>query len=146
VAGKHSAFLFIEDPFDEKDYDNWIKIAGALGEKVEVAGDNIYSTNAKTIQRGIEGKWTTSVVLHANQIGTLTDTMNAARVAREAGQKLVVSGRSGETCDSLIADLSVAIGSEWIKVGATARGERIQKLTRLLQIYEFLRDRDRLLQ
>jgi enolase len=146
LLAKHPNVIFVEDPFEEKDYDSWAKLTAAVGETVEIAGDNLYSSNAKNIQRGIEAKWTTSVVLHVNQIGTLTDAMNAAKAAREAGQKLVVSCRSGETCNSLIADLAVAIGSDWIKVGSTARGERVQKLTRLLQIYEYLRDRDRLLQ
>jgi enolase len=81
-------------------------------------------------------------LLKVNQIGTISEAMEAARLVLTAGQKVMVSHRSGETCNSVIADLAVAIGAQYIKTGSTARGERIQKYTRLLQIYEYLKARD----
>jgi enolase len=139
---KHPAVVSIEDGLDEKDYETWIKLNAALGGRIQLVGDDLYTTNPRTIRLGLEGKWCNALLLKVNQIGTITEAMDAARLILEAGQCVMVSHRSGETCNSLIADLAVAIGAQAIKTGSTARGERIQKYTRLLQIYEYLKERD----
>ena len=139
---RHPAVVSIEDGLDEKDYENWVKLNAELGEKVQLVGDDLYTTNPKTISQGIEGKWANALLLKVNQIGTISEAMEAARLILNEHQKVMVSHRSGETCNSVIADLAVGIGAQYIKTGSTARGERIQKYTRLLQIYEFLKEHD----
>jgi enolase len=142
LVERHPAIVSIEDALDEKDYENWIKLNEALGAKVQLVGDDLYTTNPRTIERGLAEKWCNALLLKVNQIGTITEAMQAARLVLEAGQNVMVSHRSGETCNSVIADLAVAIGAQAIKTGSTARGERIQKYTRLLQIYEYLKERN----
>jgi enolase len=142
LVARHPSIVSIEDGLDEKDYEHWVKLNEALGGKVQLVGDDLYTTNPRTIARGLEGKWCNALLLKVNQIGTITEAMQAARLVLEAGQTVMVSHRSGETCNSVIADLAVAIGAQAIKTGSTARGERIQKYTRLLQIYEYLKERD----
>ena len=144
LIAKHPAIVSIEDGLDEKDYKTWIKMNKEIGDKIQLVGDDLYTTNPKTIQRGLKEKWCNALLLKVNQIGTITEAMRAARLVLEAGQKVMVSHRSGETCNSLIADLSVAIGAQYIKTGSLARGERIQKYTRLLQIYEYLKENEML--
>lgn len=144
LIAKHPAIVSIEDGLDEKDYKTWIKLNKEIGDKVQLVGDDLYTTNPKTIQKGLKEKWCNALLLKVNQIGTITEAMKAARLVLEANQKVMVSHRSGETCNSLIADLSVAIGAQYIKTGSLARGERIQKYTRLLQIYEYLKENNML--
>jgi enolase len=141
---RHPALISIEDGLHEKDYETWIKLNQQLGDKVQLVGDDLYTTNPKTIRLGLEQKWANALLLKVNQIGTISEAMDAARLVLDAHQKVMVSHRSGETCNSVIADLAVAIGAQYIKTGSTARGERIQKYTRLLQIYEYLRDHEML--
>jgi enolase len=142
LVGRHPAIVSIEDGLDEKDYETWVKLNEALGSRIQLVGDDLYTTNPATIRLGLEGKWANALLLKVNQIGTISEAMEAARLVLQAGQKVMVSHRSGETCNSLIADLAVGIGAQYIKTGSTARGERIQKYTRLLQIYEYLKDHD----
>jgi enolase len=142
LVARHPSVVSIEDGLDEKDYEHWVKLTEALGGQIQLVGDDLYTTNPRTIARGLEGKWCNALLLKVNQIGTITEAMQAARLILEAGQTVMVSHRSGETCNSVIADLAVAIGAQAIKTGSTARGERIQKYTRLLQIYEYLKERD----
>jgi enolase len=132
----------IEDGLDEKDYENWVKLTQAIGAKVQLVGDDLYTTNPATIRQGLAGKWCNALLLKVNQIGTISEAIEAAKLILDAGQRVMVSHRSGETCNTVIADLAVAIGAQSIKTGSTARGERIQKYTRLLQIYEFLVEND----
>lgn len=139
---RHPAIFSIEDGLDEKDYENWVKLNEAIGSKCQLVGDDLYTTNPNTIRKGLEGKWCNALLLKVNQIGTISEAMEAARLILDAQQSVMVSHRSGETCNSVIADLAVAIGAQYIKTGATARGERIQKYTRLLQIYEYLKEHD----
>lgn len=141
---KHPAIISIEDGLDEKDYDHWIKLNQRIGGKCQLVGDDLYTTNPKTIKKGLEGKWCNALLLKVNQIGTISEGMEAAKLIFDAGQKVMVSHRSGETCNSVISDLAVAIGAQYIKTGSTARGERIQKYTRLLQIYDYLKAHDML--
>ena len=141
---KHPCIVSIEDGLDEKDYEHWVKLNAAIGDKVQLVGDDLYTTNPKTIKKGLEGKWCNALLLKVNQIGTISEAMEAAKLILDANQRVMVSHRSGETCNSVIADLAVAIGAQSIKTGSTARGERIQKYTRLLQIYEYLKEHDML--
>ena len=144
LIAKHPCIISIEDGLDEKDYEHWAKLNAALGDKVQLVGDDLYTTNPKTIAKGIEGKWCNALLLKVNQIGTISEAMQAAKLILDAHQNVMVSHRSGETCNSVIADLVVGIGAQQIKTGSTARGERIQKYTRLLQIYEYLKEHDML--
>ena len=144
MVERHPAIISIEDGLHEQDYDNWVKLNAELGEKIQLVGDDLYTTNPNTIRKGLEGKWCNALLLKVNQIGTISEAMEAARLVLEANQKVMVSHRSGETCNSVIADLAVAIGAQYIKTGSTARGERIQKYTRLLQIYDYLKEHDML--
>eukprot|EP01083_Nonionella_stella_P213506 770032_1 len=133
----HPALISIEDGLHEKDYEGWIKLTESLGNKMSV-GDDLYTTNPELIKQGIEKKWANALLLKVNQIGTVSEAMDAARLIFDQGQNVIVSHRSGDTPDSLIADLAVGIGAQYIKTGAPARGERISKYNRLLQIEEFL--------
>lgn len=142
---KHPSIISIEDPLEEKDYENWIKLNEEIGDKVKLVGDDLYTTNVNTITKGIDEKWCNALLLKVNQIGTISEAMRAAKLVLDQGQTVMVSHRSGETCNSLIADLAVAIGAQAIKAGSTARGERIQKYTRLLQIYDYLKENNRLI-
>jgi len=133
-------FLSIEDGLDEKDYDGWIKLTERIGKRVMIVGDDLYTTNTRLIKEGIEHKWANALLLKVNQIGTISEAMDAAKMIQNADQNVIVSHRSGETGTNLIADLAVAIGAKYIKTGAPARGERVGKYNRLLQIEEYLRD------
>lgn len=142
LIAKHPSICSIEDGLDEKDYEHWPKLNAAIGSRCQLVGDDLYTTNPNTIRQGLAGNWCNALLLKVNQIGTISEAMEAARLVLDAKQHVMVSHRSGETCNTVIADLSVAIGAQQIKTGSTARGERIQKYTRLLQIYEYLKEHD----
>ena len=144
LAEKHKGLISIEDGLHEQDYEHWIKLNAELGDRLQLVGDDLYTTNPTTIARGISEKWCNALLLKVNQIGTISEGMEAARLILNENQTVMISHRSGETCNSLIADLAVAIGAQAIKAGSTARGERIQKYTRLLQIYDYLKNRNML--
>ncbi len=133
----------IEDALDEDDWDGWRQLTSALGDRVQLVGDDLYVTNPERLARGIREKASNSILIKLNQIGTLTETLAAIRMAREAGFTAVVSHRSGETEDTTIADLAVATGVGQIKTGAPARSERVAKYNRLLRIEEQLGSRAR---
>jgi len=137
------ALLTIEDPFDEEAFDSFASITQRLGRKTSVIGDDIYVTNVERIGRGIEAKATNAVLIKLNQIGTVTETEEAINLTRRSGWTVVVSHRSGETEDPFIAHLATAFGSEFIKTGAPARGERVAKYNELLRIEEELGSRAR---
>lgn len=143
---KHPAVISIEDALDEKDYQHWIKLNEAIGKRCQLVGDDLYTTNPTTIKEGLRNNWCNALLLKVNQIGTIYEAMYAARLVMNKNQNVMVSHRSGETCNSLIADLAVAIGARYIKTGSCARGERIEKYTRLLQIYEYLKEHEILAQ
>jgi enolase len=128
----------VEDPFSEDDWESFASFTGSLGDRIQVVGDDLYATNPARIMKGTEIKATNAVLVKPNQIGTLTETLDAVRMAQDSGQSVVVSHRSGETEDPFIADLAVAVGAEEIKSGAPARGERTAKYNRLLEIEEEL--------
>eukprot|EP00698_Gefionella_okellyi_P026343 TRINITY_DN999_c0_g1_i1.p1 TRINITY_DN999_c0_g1~~TRINITY_DN999_c0_g1_i1.p1 ORF type:complete len:484 (-),score=142.45 TRINITY_DN999_c0_g1_i1:700-2151(-) len=138
LVADHPALKSIEDGFDEKDYEMWKKFTERLGDKIMIVGDDLFTTNTNLLQKGVAEKWANALLLKVNQIGTISEAMNAARMMYEAKGNVAVSHRSGETTGSLIADLVVAIGARYIKTGAPARGERVAKYNRLLQIEEDL--------
>jgi enolase len=128
----------IEDGMDEEDWDGWKLLTERLGDKVQLVGDDLFVTNPERLRRGIELGVGNSILVKVNQIGTLSETLEAIRTAREAGYTAVISHRSGETEDTTIADLAVATGAGQIKTGAPSRSDRVAKYNRLLRIEEEL--------
>ena len=124
----------IEDGMAEDDWDGWKQLTAALGAKVQLVGDDLFVTNVARLKQGIERGIANSILIKVNQIGTLTETLEAIELARDAGYSAVISHRSGETEDTTIADLVVATGAGMIKTGAPARSERVAKYNRLLEI------------
>ena len=135
--------ISIEDGMAEDDWDGWALLMEKIGGQVQIVGDDLYTTNTTRIQRGIDERCTNSVLIKLNQIGTLSETLNAMEMARKAGWSNVISHRSGETEDTTIADLVVATGAGQIKTGAPARSERVTKYNRLLRIEEELGEKAR---
>jgi enolase len=133
--------LSIEDGMDEEDWDGWKQLTDRLGERVQLVGDDLFVTNTERLRRGIELGVANSILVKVNQIGTLTETLDAIRTAREAGYTAVMSHRSGETEDVTIADLAVATGCGQIKTGAPSRSDRVAKYNQLLRIEEALGER-----
>jgi enolase len=130
--------ISIEDGLSENDWDGWKVLTRRLGKKVQLVGDDIFVTNKKIIKKGVEDGIANSVLIKLNQIGTLTETLDAIEIAKKAGYTAIISHRSGETEDTTIADLSVAYNTGFIKTGSLARGERVAKYNRLLRIEEEL--------
>jgi enolase len=128
----------IEDGMDEEDWDGWKALTERIGDKVQLVGDDLFVTNTERLQRGIELGVANSILVKVNQIGTLTETLAAMRMAEEAGYTAVMSHRSGETEDTTIADLAVATGCGQIKTGAPSRSDRVAKYNQLLRIEEAL--------
>lgn len=124
----------IEDGLAEDDWDGWVRLTERLGDKLTLVGDDIFVTNPAIITEAISKKIANAALIKVNQIGTVSETLEAQRICREAGYRQLVSHRSGETPDAFIADLTVATGTGMLKSGAPARGERIAKYNRLLQI------------
>ena len=135
----------IEDAMAEDDWDGWSQLTAALGDKVQLVGDDLFVTNAQRLQRGIDSKVANSVLVKVNQIGTLTETLTTVNLADQHGYTSVMSHRSGETEDSTIADLAVATNCGQIKTGAPARSDRVAKYNRLLRIEAELGSRARFL-
>jgi enolase len=128
----------IEDGMDEGDWDGWATLTQRLGDKVQLVGDDLFVTNVQRLQRGIDQRTANSILIKVNQIGTLTETLDAIKLARESGYSAVMSHRSGETEDVTIADLAVATGCGQIKTGAPSRSDRVAKYNQLLRIEEAL--------
>ena len=128
----------IEDPFAEDDWVAWQKITKAIGNKVQIVGDDLFVTNVKRLERGIKEKSANSILIKPNQIGTLTETLEVIAMAKKANFNTIISHRSGDTEDTFIADLAVATMSSQIKTGSLARSERVAKYNRLLRIEEEL--------
>ncbi|MDV3293026.1 MAG: phosphopyruvate hydratase [Nitrososphaerales archaeon] len=137
------ALLTIEDPFAEEAFDEFASLTGRIGRNTKIIGDDLYATNAKRMRKGIGQKATNGVLVKLNQIGTVSETEDAMGLANKAGWAVAVSHRSGETEDPFIAHLATAFGSEFIKTGAPARGERVAKYNELLRIEEGLGSRAR---
>ncbi|MFP3265115.1 MAG: phosphopyruvate hydratase [Acidilobus sp.] len=132
------SIAYLEDPFHEDDFQHFTEITAKLGSRVLIVGDDIYATNVKYLKSGIEAKATNGALVKVNQVGTLTETLDYVRMARNAGVRPVISHRSGDTEDPFIADLAVAVGAGLIKTGAPARSERLAKYNRLLEIEDSL--------
>ena len=130
--------ISIEDGLEEDDWDAWVGLNSRLGASVQLVGDDLYTTNVRRLKQGIEKNASNSILIKPNQVGTLTETLEAIFMAREAGWTTVISHRSGETEDPFIADLAVAVNAGLIKTGAPCRSERVAKYNRLLAIEEEL--------
>ncbi len=130
--------ISIEDGLDEEDWDGWVKLTKELGDKVQLVGDDLFVTNTKRLKKGIEMGVANSILIKVNQIGSITETLNAIEMAKEAGYTAVVSHRSGESEDTTIADLVVATNAGQIKTGSLSRTDRIAKYNQLLRINEYL--------
>jgi enolase len=133
----------LEDGLAEDDWDGWQTLNQQLGERIELIGDDLFVTNVEYIKRGIRENCANSVLIKLNQIGTLTETIEAVRMCQREGWGACVSHRSGETVDSFIADMTVALDTGHLKTGAPARGERVEKYNQLLRIEEDLGDEAR---
>lgn len=128
--------LSLEDPFAEEAWSDWQMCTRAVRERCQIVGDDLFVTNLERIRKGVQQQAATAVLIKANQIGTLTETLQAVAATHAAGWQAVISHRSGETADTFIADLAVAVGADQIKAGAPARSERVEKYNRLLEIEE----------
>ena len=130
--------ISIEDGVAEDDYDGWVRLTKALGDKIMLVGDDFFVTNERRLREGIRLSAANAILIKPNQIGTLTETLKVISVAQESGYKVILSHRSGETNDTSISDIAVAIGAEFIKAGAPCRGERVAKYNRLMEIYPYI--------
>ncbi|MCI8319466.1 MAG: phosphopyruvate hydratase [Dorea sp.] len=130
----------LEDPLDEEDWDGWELLTTRSGLRTQLVGDDLFVTNTQRLKKGIEREAANAILVKVNQIGTLTEAFDAVEMAKNAGYRAVISHRSGETVDSIIADIAVAFNAGQIKTGAPCRGERIEKYNRLLRIEDELGD------
>ncbi|MFA5188060.1 MAG: phosphopyruvate hydratase [Patescibacteria group bacterium] len=135
---KKYKLISIEDGLAEDDWQNWKILTKKLGEKCMLVGDDLFVTNTDRLRKGIEQKVANAILIKPNQIGTLTETVAAIYLAKMNNYKVIISNRSGETCDSFIADLAVAVNAEYIKAGSLSRSERLAKYNRLMEIEEEL--------
>ena len=135
---KKYSVISVEDPFDQEAWDSWSKFTQEYGKMGMVVGDDLLTTNVERIKMGIEKKAINTVLIKPNQIGTISETLQAIRVAEDNGLNSIISHRSGETNDSFIADLVVGTPSKFAKFGGLNRGERLSKYNRLLEIEKTL--------
>ena len=133
---KEFPIISIEDPLDEEDWEGWEMITNCLGDKVQLVGDDLFVTNRERLQKGIDRKAANAILVKVNQIGSLSEAFETIELAKESGYKTIISHRSGETEDSIIADIAVAFQSGQIKTGAPCRSERVAKYNQLLRIEE----------
>lgn len=134
----------IEDPLDEEDWDGWKKLTKKIGNRVQLVGDDLFVTNAQRLRKGIELGAANAILIKVNQIGTLSETFETIKTAQEAGYNVIVSHRSGETEDTIIADIAVASNTGQIKTGAPCRSERVAKYNRLLRIEEQIGEKEKM--
>lgn len=134
----------IEDPLDEEDWDGWKKLTKKIGNRVQLVGDDLFVTNAQRLRKGIELGAANAILIKVNQIGTLSETFETIKTAQEAGYNVIVSHRSGETEDTIIADITVAFNTGQIKTGAPCRSERVAKYNRLLRIEEQIGEKEKM--
>jgi enolase len=137
---KDFPLVSIEDPLDENDWEGWKILTEEIGDKVQIVGDDLFVTNPERLQQGIDAKTANSLLVKVNQIGSLTETLDAVSLAQRSGYTTITSHRSGETEDTTIADICVATNAGQIKTGAPARSERVAKYNQLLRIEEELDD------
>ena len=138
---KKYSIISLEDPFAEDDWDAWVKFTSKYGNKFQIVGDDLYTTNIKLIHKGITKKSSNAVLIKPNQIGTLTETLKAIELAQSHGMETIISHRSGETESTFIADLAVATNSGQIKTGSMSRSDRVAKYNQLLRIEQLLEEK-----
>ena len=126
--------ISVEDGLAEEDWEGWKILTQRLGNKIQLVGDDLFVTNVKRLEKGIKEKAANAILIKPNQIGTLTETLSTIRLAKENGYRTIISHRSGETEDTTIADIAVAINAGQIKTGAPCRTDRVAKYNRLLNI------------
>lgn len=131
----------IEDPFAENDWTAWKKMTERMGENLMIVGDDLFVTNMKRLETGLAEGVANAILIKPNQIGTLSETLDCIQLAKSSGFRVIVSHRSGETCDNFIADLAFAVEANFVKFGAPARGERVAKYNRLLKIENKIKDK-----
>ena len=134
LCQRYPMIMSIEDALDQRDHEGWSKLTARLGDRVMLVGDDLFVTNTSLLKKGIKGKMANAILIKPNQIGTLSETLDVIRVAKEAGYKFILSHRSGETEDTTIADIAVATNAMFIKSGAPCRSDRVAKYNRLLRI------------
>ena len=137
LSDKYPLFS-LEDGLDQEDWQGWEMLTKRLGNKLQLVGDDLFVTNTERLKKGISGNCGNSILIKPNQIGTVSETLDAVKTAVQAGYTTIISHRSGETEDSFIADLAVGVNSGQIKTGAPCRSERVAKYNRLLRIEEQL--------
>lgn len=141
LIDKYPIIKSIEDPFHESDYEAWISFTQLSQDKdLMIVGDDLFTTNPKLVQEGLDNLWCNSLLLKVNQIGTITEAVESATLMFNKNHSVIVSHRSGETNQSHLVDLAVGIGAQYVKIGAPARGERVEKFNRLTEIYDLLQD------
>ena len=133
----------IEDGLDEEDYEGWKKLTKRLGKRVQLVGDDLFVTNTTRLKDGIDNGYANSILIKLNQIGTISETIEAIKMAHNAGYTAIASHRSGETEDTTIADLAVALNTCQIKTGAPCRSDRVAKYNQLLRIEQQLMEEER---
>ncbi|MBI4458165.1 phosphopyruvate hydratase [Candidatus Uhrbacteria bacterium] len=133
---KRYPLMLLEDGLAEDDWENWETLTAKLGKKLTLVGDDLFVTNVKRLQMGIARRVGNAILIKVNQIGSLSETMDTIQLAQENGYKVAISHRSGETADTFISDLAVAVGAEFIKTGSLSRSERLEKYNRLMEIEE----------
>jgi enolase len=138
---KHPALRSIEDGFHESDYAAWTEFYARFSDKLMIVGDDLFTTNPRLIKQGLDEKWANTLLLKVNQIGTITEAVQGAKLMMDAGNDVIVSHRSGETNHAYIVDLAVGIGAKYLKIGSPCRGERVSKFNRLLEIEHHLHNR-----
>ncbi len=136
----HFPIVSVEDGLDENAWDDWQRLTEAIGDSVQLVGDDLFVTNVEFLRRGIDERVGNAILVKVNQIGTLTESLDVIEMARAAGYATVISHRSGETEDTTIADLAVAVNAGQIKTGAPSRTDRVAKYNQLLRIEEELGD------
>lgn len=134
---KYPIFL-IEDGLDQDDWGNWSKMTDDLGNEIEIVGDDLFTTNINRLKIGVEKEAGNTILIKLNQIGSLSETMQCIKLAQKNNYKIMVSHRSGETCDDFIADLAVSVNAEYIKSGSLCRSERLSKYNRLMEIEDLI--------
>jgi len=130
----HPALKSIEDGFHESDYEAWKLFTQLYSEKIMIVGDDLFTTNPKLIKQGLDEQWANTLLLKVNQIGTITEAIQGAKMMMDSGNEVIVSHRSGETNHAYIIDIAVGIGAKYVKIGSPCRGERVAKFNRLLEI------------
>ncbi|NBQ17977.1 phosphopyruvate hydratase, partial [bacterium] len=131
---KHPALKSIEDGFHETDYEAWQKFTKKFGDKIMIVGDDLFTTNSVLIKKGLKEQWANTLLLKVNQIGTVSEAIESAKLMFDSGKNVIVSHRSGETNNAYIVDIAVGIGAKYLKIGSPCRGERVSKFNRLIEI------------